>query len=112
MNAVTEVLQAAKAKIGTPKTWCKSGFFAENVHGEVTNPWAPDACKWCAYGAIQALRPPRIFGDRAEQFLLRALLVERGHTRVAHYNDLKRTSHKAMMRLFDKAIELSRAEGT
>lgn len=52
-SAVVAVLEAARAKIERPESWCKGSEAVDECGAPI---WAGDerACRWCAFGAIKA----------------------------------------------------------
>lgn len=100
------VLQAARSVIEKPENWCQE-FLAVNSSGEQVDDSAPDACAWCAMGALWRTR---VSPDKAYEVaaLLRDLS---GAVSLPEFNDTH--SHSEVLSLFDRAIaaEQSKAGG-
>lgn len=96
--STVEILRAAREKIADPARWRK-GWYASDVNGVDCYGHDPEACRWCAIGAIQA-----VVGDPdTDQAPSRALRSAAGVG--AHYfNDKPSTTHSDVLSLFDRAI--------
>ena len=106
MNAV-EILKRAKRRIENPRHWCV-GANGRDRQGKSVFPWSPDACRWCAYGAIDAAELPHI--RHALEYLDAAAFEVSGEiedARVDLVND--HFGHAAVMKMYDLAI--AKAEG-
>lgn len=101
---VIRVLEKARAKI--EQGWCKE-FVARDEHGAVVAPRSPRACSWCAEGAI--LASTRRLHWPAYDYLADAL-GDRHGIDVPEWNDAPRRTQKQVLKAFDKAIELAKAE--
>lgn len=94
--------RAAKAKIADEAHWT-TGVFARNLAGASVLPDNPNAVRYCAFGACEAVIPST--WDTIE--LIRAA-KELFSMPVTGVND--RLGHAAVMQMFDRAIELANEE--
>jgi hypothetical protein len=97
-----EVLKAAREKIADPAHWTK-GEIARDKFGMDSMSKSPDACAWCAMGAIWNVSPN--VEVRAEAF--NALDVQT-YLGVPEFNDSH--THPEVLALFDKAIAAEEAK--
>lgn len=102
MNAV-EVLRWARDLIADPERWCQ-GALAENAECEPVDYDSPDACRWCALGAVYRASPKTPDGDAAI-FYLHDAARPRG---LIDANDNQ--DHAAVLDLYDRAIALAEAD--
>jgi len=96
-----EVLIAARAKISDPANWIK-GYFANDEHGDVLYN-DPDACRFCALGAVWHLGVSSDLEVEADRMLDKAAKA-RGFDSVIHYNDAPTTTHEDILSLYDEVI--------
>ncbi len=103
-------LEAAKAKIATPEAWMQ-GFYAEDATGNQINGNDPSAVCFCAYGAVEAATG-KIHGNSSipEIKILDTASESISRMHASSYNDAKDRTHAEVLVLFDKAIELAKAE--
>jgi len=93
-----EVLRGARAKIA--QGWCQ-GASARDADGQLTGVTQPDACCWCAIGAVYAAAPLEPdSGDAAFEYLAR---VTPGHL-IGTWNDDPSRTQAEVLALFDRAI--------
>lgn len=119
-----EILTRAREIITPPGNWTRH-YVARNKDGEVTFSSSPDACQWCAIGAIEAASgsqiipyPPRdikVEMDSALNTLRSAIPAgfsdpRNGGPIVSIYNDAKSTSHDDILKLFDRAISAAKKD--
>lgn len=100
-----ELLIAAREKIAKPEHWTQKSS-ARRLDGTQTIANDQQACAWCALGAIWCFEDVH---SPAEYFLCKA----RGWTGwvfVADFNDNSETTHADILKLYDDAIALARAE--
>lgn len=110
MSASVELLKAARAKIADPANWT-SNTWARDKSGEPVMPQNPQACSWCARGAVEAVCD-RDHGQvtSAERWLFWAADRRFGGQGVAEINDA--LGHSAVLRLFDFAIAEAESHGS
>lgn len=108
-NEVAEALRAARAKIEHRRRWARR-WFAYTAIGLRTEANAPEACKWCAVGALLSVVPHGPVLGTAMEMLSACLPAS--HQKIAFsvstFNDHAATTHPMIMRLYDNAI--ARAE--
>lgn len=92
-----ETLTAAREKIANPGRWTQRSY-AKNAKGEHVDPASPAACKWCADGAVWAVRPVA----PAYKLATAVLDILSGQGSAAVFNDSH--THAEVLALFDKAI--------
>ena len=125
-----EVLVAARALLADPDRWCQDED-AIDEFGEVIRPYDdrcegvnPEACAFCALGAVDAVRgdyigisPPELWPgecplhiDPAKKALHEAMMAlrgdESGTLTVNGYNDADETTHAEIMAMYDRAIDM------
>ncbi len=103
-NEVLTLLRAARERISNPKHWTR-GTWARTKGGEPCPSKAPDACCWCALGALSYAKPadaPSDLWTRALIALWPDLRWGRRTDGIAVFNDLN--SHEEVLMMFDKAI--------
>lgn len=106
---VVDTLIKARELLLDPTKWGK-GYLARNVNGKgIENPIGPDACQWCALGAICFAARSRWYPEDAREYLIRALESKFDVTwiGVANYNDALDTKHEDIISLYDEAIVLA-----
>lgn len=105
----SEALKAAKAVIANPENWTQ-GTYYRREDGSPTDIRSL-ACKFCSYGAMRVAN--EMDSDRyllGQEYIYRALIViGKEKFTLDTFND--NHSHKDVMALFDKAIELAEKEG-
>ena len=119
---VIDVLKAARSKICSHDNWIR-GIAAATDDGDWVEPSHPEACKWCASGAVRSVFPQyqkdnRIY--RKDQDVLLNFANNRDRhmffktvgiltcltwcNDLIKYNDDENTNHKDIINLFDRAI--------
>jgi hypothetical protein len=99
-----EILVTARALLARPDGWCQ-GTYALNERKYSVSPTDPEACSWCAWGALIAAgdRPD---GDTAYDALRRAL-PSKLLPSISMFNDTA-ASVVNILEVYDRAIaELS-----
>ena len=117
-RSVADVLRAAKERISDPKSWCR-GAFAKAEDRRHVAPTSDRACRWCAIGAMQAETAVLTQRVQAGRLLDQAMsdLVSRDFVLVTGVNDgigqptklPRRESHRLVLRIYDRAIQLAEA---
>lgn len=113
---VSDILAEARDKIADPKRWTR-GAMARDAQIRGTYHSAPDACRWCAEGAIRSVfvahgslisshRPWIDLWTRAFAALKGQIPGE--YDEIADFNDHARTKHEDVLALFDRAIEAAK----
>jgi hypothetical protein len=96
------VISAARSLIADPAHWCQ-GTYARDNRGYPINPIDPDACSWCALGALARaavdVGASPGTGAGAVDILYR---VSDSASTVVGVND--RDGHEAVIALFDRAL--------
>ena len=109
---VSELLEEAKALIEDPIHWTK-GTYARRVDGASTHYTQPDACTFCAEGALRHVVFTRKDRDdlpdsnywKAEEILDREAMHMNSSVGCAiTLNDRDDTTHATVMELYDRAI--------
>ena len=107
MKAI-DILKKARSLIAIPDAWTKR--LMRNANG--------DFLCYCALGAVMEAAPDGLADLEAEKAcgMLAMALPKEHHTtspgemdRVAIYNDAPRTTHRDILRVFDKAIRRATA---
>lgn len=107
MKDVTQVLIEAKALISNPKNWT-TNYFAKDDEGFDCDPSKKAACQWCAMGAVYHIVGKFSYLEAKEEWkLLAAASDSLYRSTVVAVND--NLGHAPIMRVYDKAIELSRS---
>lgn len=108
-EVVVGILTRAKQRIATHEFWCQL-HFAQNNQGEQVASDDPEACRWCAYGAVNRERHDSSQHDWlvALNLLKRAAKELYGKPCFMHVNDSQRLGFHAVHRVFDRAIELAK----
>lgn len=109
---VNEFLTDARDRIVDPEHWTAEAQ-ARDAAGNPVDPGNPDACRWCADGSLRLSRiihdvPEYVYHDADDMLWTAAVwLYPIGpyRSRIG-INDVY--GHAAVIRLFDKAIELTR----
>jgi hypothetical protein len=107
------LLKQARALIEDPKHWCTGAYAKVGRH-----PVAPthsDADRWCAIGAVCAIRPARtVRRDEAQRLLSQAVreVAPDSHIHsILGLNDAdtipRRKRHKLVLKAYDRAIEVA-----
>lgn len=115
MAEVAEILKQARALIEDPERW-HQGYYARTEDGRVVDAYDPDACAWCAEGAVLKAGGS-LFENAPESILLDACAVDIAATLdldyavmfANHLND--QTDHATVLRMFDCAIAKAEANG-
>jgi hypothetical protein len=103
-----DTLRAAKALIEKPENW-HVGYYAKTPGGDDTWGDLPQACKWCALGALQKVSGDPYFPiGRRDHVTLEAAARKLGYDCASLLNDT--TDHATVMRMFDLAIEMAEEE--
>lgn len=95
----SEILKAAKDKIGTPERWTKNTG-ARDSRNVPCNPSERNAVCWCSLGAVSCVTG-NLYDFHKAATLLDEVLLEYA---VPTFNDHPSTTHADVMALFDKAI--------
>jgi hypothetical protein len=101
-----QILIDARKLIEKPENWTK-GVFARNKAGVPVWTSAPDACSFCAIGAIAKVNGASELWERESlgvSYLNKVCQKKRG-MELAQYNNSRYVSHADILRLFDTAIE-------
>jgi len=96
--SVVEVLEAARARVA--KGWTQK-VFARDSDGNEAKADGPNACRWCAEGAIS-------FGPGALNALI-LLECAIGGPGVVRWNDTPGRTQAEVISAFDRAIILAKA---
>lgn len=99
------VLRAAQERIRNPENWC-IGVLAQDGTGYPTDATSPDAVKFCARGALEAVGADS-YGSNAAHYLTQAAR-EVGYENPAILNN--KTDQPTTYAMFDLAQELRTAE--
>lgn len=115
---VLEVLEKARALIADKKRWTQREF-ARNRRSETVSPDDPEACRWCAAGAVMrvlGLAESDLYDDSAALSTHNAALAALElHARIGGYNvsvaDVNDSlGWAAAMNLYDRAIAAEKAK--
>lgn len=114
---VVNALALGRAIVTDPEAWTK-GCEARNDKGQEVATYDNGACKFCMVGALNfAAGNASDFGSTYQlyegiKFLNRAIMVldSRTHPNVTVFNDSGRTTHRQMLAVYDKAVELAEKE--
>lgn len=105
---VMDLLREARALISDPDKWTQ-GALARNAHGSEVAHYSPDACKWCAVGAISRVAASNNASYDTEMSAYSSLVQASRRLfysdAVGEVNDTH--SHTDVLALFDRAIELN-----
>ena len=104
------VLSRARELIEDPVNWVQ-GPYAVDDYGQPVDHDDPEACAWCALGAIWAVSDWEGVDYGAANDLLNKLPVVRRHCGIHMLNDEDDTTHDDILAVFDDAIELAIGEG-
>lgn len=105
------MVQAARELISDPARWCR-GTMAKNDRGYAVGPRQPDACQWCALGALVKCTPDdskfkgevntKVMANALKvAAMFRRLVIGVGHSLV-EFNDAH--THDEVLATFDAAI--------
>jgi hypothetical protein len=97
-KSALDVLVAARALIEKPENWTQ-GAAAQDSKGRRVHPHHPEACRWCALGALTRA------GDRAQDGY-RLLRAATGARSIIELND--DGTHPNILAAFDRAIAAER----
>jgi hypothetical protein len=119
-RSVVDVLRAARERISNPEKWARGQFaYRGPTAWDYTTPDSPEACRWCAAGAVLAeydLADLRggLDLDHAPAIELLARVLggpaddpQCAIQCIADFNDALGHSHADVLSLFDQAIELA-----
>ncbi len=106
MNTL-EVLTCARELLSDPAKWIK-GAYAKTAAGSVVDATDPDACCFCALGAMRKCGGEDNEDDTPAAWALRDAANEK--TSAHYYNDAAKTTHADILALFDRAIAKVKAE--
>jgi len=102
-----DLLREARALISDPDKWTQ-GTLARNAYGSEVAHYSPDACKWCAVGAISRVAASNNASYETEMSAYSALVqasrILFDSDAVGEVNDTH--THADVLALFDRAIEL------
>ena len=104
-----EILEKARDLISDPERWAK-GYYAHDKDGDYVPPRDGNACKWCAAGATIVVSPDDDNDDSRHALALLQKALPSGFLFATNYNDRPTTTHADILALFDRAIELAKAE--
>lgn len=99
---VIDILIAAKAKIAKPENWGKGNYVSRAADGTT---------QYCAIGAVVAASDELGCDDKllvAAEGMLR--LGMGGDGKLVRYNDADERKHEEILAVYDRAIELAKAE--
>lgn len=102
----SEILIKSKELISNPKNWTQ-GMFARDEYGTPVPSISENACSWCSAGAVI-----KVANNIYVAISLFALLEKSISRAIAPFNDNPESTHEDIMNMFDKAIELAKAEET
>lgn len=136
----SEALLKAKEILSDEKNWCRSGYYANDSLGNNVDPTNKIACKFCTIGSLYKVMLPeqnkreRLFVLSPESFAIDSDVVEKyvrpavsmnsyyggeyyerdkngmpPWSSIISFNDSLAT-HAQLMEMFDKAIELAKAD--
>ena len=107
---VTKILESAKSILESESVWIQ-GKGAVNPIMEEVESTDESACKWCLSGAIRkAMHHSKcdVIRIRVVEFPVVHILEGQGYTHLIHFNDDPNTTHKDVMAILNKSIDLSR----
>lgn len=101
-----EILEKAKTLIEDKSRWTTKAF-ARDRQGKICFYYSPEACQWCAEGAIGKAFTEVDFKDRQERLKVSDLIYDVYNVA---YQDMwvevnDDLGHEAVMKLFDDEIE-------
>jgi hypothetical protein len=102
----TEVLKQAQELIRNPEDWCQGELARDNrnIYIDIN---ADGACRFCSEGALRVVHGKDDFLGTVSWDLINEAAVFLGQKNAIMLND--KTDHATVMKMFDKAIELSEA---
>ena len=109
-NLQHQILRKARDLLSDKRKWTRYGA-ARTGSGTICPPYAPDAVKFCAYGAIARAalevtgnrQQARLFAKSIEMLLVGVERAPHPQKRLSHINDHK--GYSAVLGLFDAAVE-------
>jgi hypothetical protein len=104
----SEILRGARELLEKPGAWTRGWFARDEFGGTVNSGLDHEACKWCAYGALQRVSGKLVPHDAA-RFLDKVIGREHPWT-IAEWNDKSRTRKSDVLSAFDEAIALAEHE--
>jgi hypothetical protein len=110
-----QVLREARELIAMPERWTQ-GTWARKANGDGVLATNPEACCFCAGGALlksssRGRKENRDLFDAAVRLLIAPLNGETWMD-IAQFNDRVAKSHDEVLALFDRAIALAESEAT
>jgi hypothetical protein len=106
MMKISTILTKARDLL-EKKKWCKYEF-ALDEEGNRVSPKSKKACEFCAVGAIMRFtNSTKIFDYLADQTGIEGLGAR---TKVINYNDNYADYKERILRLFDRAIRVAKAQ--
>jgi hypothetical protein len=109
VKTVADLLRDAKAKIAGPEAWTQ-GVLARDTAGVAVDPTNPDACRWCAEGAVVAATGQQTFEEASDRCLA-YLRASCGEAALFAWNDAPERSHEEVLEVFDFAILTAEVAG-
>ena len=104
MHPIKETLIKARARIDTADKWTQVAF-ARTASDHPTDSGDPNACKFCALGALLATLKPHEADTYAEAVSeLEKYVPHPNNAGVMAFNDTPGRSHSEVLEIFDKAI--------
>ncbi len=105
----SELLVKAKAVIADPKHWTQ-GWYAKDAKGYSTGPSTSKAVCWCSIGAIDKVaHEESTYAARFAATRYLAVVSDKyGYSGITDFND--NSSHKVVMKAWDKAIKLAKED--
>ena len=105
----SELLIKAQAVIADPRRWTQD-VYAKDAEGQVTKTLSPDAACWCSLGALEKVaHEENTYSTRsAAAGYLFEVSHECGYSGIPDFND--NSSHKVVMKAWDKAIKLAKED--
>ena len=105
MSTTAAKLREARALIEDPERWTTREYARDAEGGALDDGAEPAAVCWCAVGALDRVtgEPVDLLHDPAYRLLAKVASYE-----VTRTND--RHGHAAVLRMYDRAIELAEAE--
>ena len=92
------VLMGAKNRLSKPEQWIKNTA-AVNKHGQQVETNSKEACAWCMIGALH-----KTSGEYQAAYNLLVKNLPAGFATVSEFNDNPKTTHKDVIKVFNKTI--------
>ena len=99
------VLMRARSLIADPENWIQ-GPVAVDKDKKPVEVGDPDACAWCALGAIYEAAYRNDAPDEPAYDVLRKIILGAGYGGIANWNDWHKTTHSEVLDVFDEAIDI------